>query len=322
MPPEQCLGLRLGGEQHVGSSGRDQLAGRPPTIGQQWPHGRQVDGHERISLPCQLDRASARSPQRVAEQRVCRQVDQLDAVEPLGTEVVRGSGDRRRRGPPRTSARRRRPRARRSDRFARRPRASPGRCTPSRSSCWTSDRPAPSRPTAQTSWVLTPRRASQRAVFAADPPWRSRTRPGTSVPRSSGRLGMTTTSSIRSPRTRARADARRRLDRRSRRSRRADGRWRRAVKARSEASWYACSDGDESSARKPRDRHDPDPVDRRRPEGQLRPPRARRWARRRWPTPSGPASCATPRRTRTGPTATASSSRPGTPRCCSTRSST
>ena len=60
-----------------------------------------------------------------------------------------------------------------------------------------------------------------------------------------------------------------------------------------------------------RDRHDPDPLDRRRPAGELRPSRARRWARRRWPTRSGRASSATPRPTPTGRTATASSCRAG-----------
>ena len=45
----------------------------------------------------------------------------------------------------------------------------------------------------------------------------------------------------------------------------------------------------------------------------------RRWRWRRSPTCSGSASCASTPRSRSGPTATASCSRPATPRCCSTR---
>ena len=54
-------------------------------------------------------------------------------------------------------------------------------------------------------------------------------------------------------------------------------------------------------ARPARDRHDPDALDRRRPEGQLRASRARRWARRRWRTRCGRATSATPRPTRHWP---------------------
>ena len=68
--------------------------------------------------------------------------------------------------------------------------------------------------------------------------------------------------------------------------------------------------------------HDPDAVDGRDPEGELRPSRARRWRWRRSPTRSGSAACASTRPTRSGRTATASCSRPATPRCCSTRCST
>ena len=54
--------------------------------------------------------------------------------------------------------------------------------TPAPRSAATRLRPGPSRPTAQTSVQRTPSRASQRAVVAAEPPWWSRTTPGTSVP--------------------------------------------------------------------------------------------------------------------------------------------
>ena len=45
---------------------------------------------------------------------------------------------------------------------------------------------------------------------------------------------------------------------------------------------------------------------------------ARRWRWRRWPTACGSASCASTLTTRSGPTATGSCSRSGTPRCCCT----
>ena len=67
--------------------------------------------------------------------------------------------------------------------------------------------------------------------------------------------------------------------------------------------------------------HDPHPVDRRDPEGQLRPSRDADGAGAGSPTRSGSASCASTPPTRSGPTATASSSPPATPRCCSTRCS-
>ena len=73
--------------------------------------------------------------------------------------------------------------------------------TPSRSSASTSARPTPSRPTAQMSWTRVPSRPSQRAALAAEPPWRSITRPDTSVPRTIVCDGVRTASSIRSPRT-------------------------------------------------------------------------------------------------------------------------
>src|SRR5829696_4784667 len=65
----------------------------------------------------------------------------------------------------------------------------------------TSARPAASRPTAVMRLERAPRRASHRAVFAAEPPWTSATRPGTSVPDASAIAGASTTSSIRSPST-------------------------------------------------------------------------------------------------------------------------
>src|SRR5829696_7067629 len=65
----------------------------------------------------------------------------------------------------------------------------------------TSARPAASRPTAVMRLERAPRRASHRVVFAAEPPWTSATRPGTSVPDASAIAGASTTSSIRSPST-------------------------------------------------------------------------------------------------------------------------
>ncbi len=63
---------------------------------------------------------------------------------------------------------------------------------------------------------------------------------------------------------------------------------------------------------------DPDAVDGRRPEGQLRPPRDADGDGAGRPTCSTPRSCATTRAIPTGPTATASSFSAGTARCCST----
>jgi hypothetical protein len=93
--PEERLGLDLGGEEQVWTSGGDELTSCAAAIGQQRPDRREVDGDERISLPCQLDRPGAGSPERVAEERVRREVDQLDAVEPLGMEVVGSEAIRR-----------------------------------------------------------------------------------------------------------------------------------------------------------------------------------------------------------------------------------
>ena len=185
--------------------------------------------------------------------------------------------------------------------------------TPSRSSVSTSARPTPSRPTAQMSWTRVPRRPSQRAALAAEPPWRSITRPDTSVPRTIVCDGVRTASSIRSPRTTTDG----RFDRPPpigpRRSRRAipvapasrprgvegDAEGRSAIAPSITAEgggplvgWphpgartpsrrprlgqptigSPSHDRRRRDARPPRHRHDPDPVDRRRPEGELGPP--------------------------------------------------
>ena len=181
-----------------------------------------------------------------------------------------------------------------------------------------------------------PSRPSQRAVFAAEPPWTSATRPGTSVPGSSGRAGASTTSSIRSPSTTTRAgSAGRRPVRRPARSsggasvvagrrgrpRSRHGaalRWRipgrdapryngRALDGRADRShdgarpMTLATDLDQLAIDTIRTL-----VDRRRPEGELRSPGRPDGRRADGLRRCGPGSCATPRPIRTGPTATAS----------------
>src|SRR3954470_14551251 len=156
--------------------------------------------------------------------------------------------------------------------------------TPSRSSWITSDRPAPSRPTEQMSCVLTPRRPSQRAVFAAEPPWRISTRPGTSVPLCTGTAATMTTSSMRSPTTMTLGAAPRGLeplplatDAPAHDADGSDGSapWARSCKVRGYDAEHCgrCLQPpsiDHPRARAPRDQHDPDALDRCRPEGELR----------------------------------------------------
>ena len=106
-----------------------------------------------------------------------------------GSQVVGVAAGRPLRDPRRSSARRRAPRAPRSARSARPRPGSTRSVTLSARTASTSARPAASRPTAAIRVDRAPSRPSQRAVFAADPPWTSATRPGTSVPASSGRAG-------------------------------------------------------------------------------------------------------------------------------------
>ncbi len=72
-------------------------------------------------------------------------------------------------------------------------------------------------------------------------------------------------------------------------------------------------------ARPARDQHDPHALDRRDPEGELRAPGHADGARAGRLRALAAASCASTPTTRSGRTATASCSRPATPRCCSTR---
>ena len=71
-------------------------------------------------------------------------------------------------------------------------------------------------------------------------------------------------------------------------------------------------DAGTGTTRSARDRHGSHPVDRRRPEGELRSPRGADGRGARWPTFSGRASSSTRRATRAGPIATGSCSPPGT----------
>ena len=158
----------------------------------------------------------------------------------------------------------------------------------------TRERPTASRPTAATSVVRAPRRASQRAAFAADPPWTSETRPGTSVARSSARAGATTTSSTRSPSTTMRAGPGWRDGTGGRVGEgagRAASAWAPRIGAHAPVRSARVADRPtmalhlparagvppddrcrDARPRPPRDRHDPDPLDGRRPAGEFRAP--------------------------------------------------
>ena len=140
-------------------------------------------------------------PERLVEQRVRREVDGVGAGEPLGLEVLGTEPERRAAVLDERALAARLHERRRSGPSARRRPGRLGTWTPSPLTAATSDRPIASRPIAHTRLLRAPRRPSQRAVVVALPPWRRRTRPGTSVPRSSGRSGARTTSMTRSPST-------------------------------------------------------------------------------------------------------------------------
>ena len=218
---EERVRLGRGGEDDVRACRPDQGACRPPATLEERPDRGQVDADGSARGPPELDRPPAGVAQRNAEQRVDRQVHgggPREPVRPAGRPAPAGP---RRRGRPRTSAGRRAPRRPRSGPSARRRPATIRGVTPSTRRASTSARPAASRPTAEMRLDRAPRRASQRAVFAADPPWTRVTRPGTSVPLSRCRSGTRTTSSIRSPRTTMRGPASRpRRGRRGREGRR------------------------------------------------------------------------------------------------------
>ena len=186
--------------------------------------------------------------------------------------------------------------------------------TPSALMTSTRARPAASRPTAAISDERAPRRPSQRAAVAAEPPWARKTRPGTSEPCSSARSGLSTTSTTRSPTTTTRI---RPVDRRVPVGRR-DGMTRGYRPHRP-----TMAHGRRDDRHRPtRHRHDPHALDRWRAAGELRAPgrpdgRGADGVRAVDAVPA-PRPDATP----TGPTATGSCCRLATPRCCSTRCST
>ena len=161
-------------------------AARRPA-GQQRPDRGEVDADRGTGGTCQLDRPSAGQPERLAEERVDRQVERVGAREPGRAQVVRRRAGRPRRGRRRSCVRRRARRRPRSGRSARPATRDTRAVTPSARTASTSARPAASRPTAAMSVDRAPSRPSQRAVLAAEPPWTSETRPGTSVPDSQRR---------------------------------------------------------------------------------------------------------------------------------------
>ena len=308
VPAEQGLGLGRGREQDVRGDLVDQRAGRPTPAGQQRADRGEIDADRRAR-----PRGRARSPRRPArlerlvEQRIDRQVHGVGAREPGRLEVGRPELQRRGAVLARTSARRRARRGRRSV---------PVRAPATRTTRGVdaiargAPRPAPglprSRPTAATSDDRAPSRPSQRAVVAADPPWASPTRPGTSVPCSSGRSGRSTTSTTRSPITTIRGrpgERRGRLGRRDGMASRIPAATRPTMAAPTGPSprpsrTVECLPMAAVTTDLDRlcHRHDPHAVDRWRAGRRTPGTRARRWAPRRWPTSCGRGSCATRRR--------------------------
>jgi len=86
---EQGFRLAVAREEDLGRNALHQLARRPPAMRQQRPARGQVQRHERASLAGELHRSSAREPERLAEQRVGRQMEQIEAIEPASLEVLR-----------------------------------------------------------------------------------------------------------------------------------------------------------------------------------------------------------------------------------------
>ena len=86
---EERLGLGGGREQEVRGDLRDERAGRAAAVGEQRPDRGEVDADDRARRARQLDRAAAGLPERLAEQRVDRQVEGVGAVEPRRPQVVR-----------------------------------------------------------------------------------------------------------------------------------------------------------------------------------------------------------------------------------------
>ena len=221
------------------------------------------------------------------------------ALEPFRAEVLGAQGERRRRDRPRRSARR-----------------SAATMTPIRPVRWPAIRAARTRTPSPSAWS-----DERRAPAPSRPPsstsWASHAEPGQPAGGVGGRPALADADRARARRCRSRAAGPGRGRRRGRGRR---GRARGASGSTApRRGWYRVAYGagprpqrrgamardvgtippDEPPDPRPRtarDQHDPDPLDRRRPEGQLGPSRAPRWAPRRWPTCSGRASCATPRR--------------------------
>ena len=101
---EQRLGLDGGREQHVRRDVRGRSAqGRAPAVGQQRPDRREVQADASPRRPGQLDRPPAGQPERLAEQRIRRQVDEVGAGEP---RRARGRPARARSAAPRSATKR------------------------------------------------------------------------------------------------------------------------------------------------------------------------------------------------------------------------
>ena len=168
-------------EQEVGRDPGDQGVGRRPAAGEERRRRGEVHRHEGAIVPGERDRPRRGLPERRPKERVARQVEDPGAAEPRRSEVVRPQEVRR------PAIGHEAALARGVDDHPDAGRAGCGRPRrayrhPVGAERGQGARPGPSRPTAQTSVLRMPSRASQRAVLAADPPWWSRTTPGTSVP--------------------------------------------------------------------------------------------------------------------------------------------
>ena len=86
---DERFGFGRGREQQVRRGPFDQSARRSPSAGQQRPDRGEVDADRHARVARELDRPPAGRSERLAEQRVCRQVERVRALEPRGPEVAR-----------------------------------------------------------------------------------------------------------------------------------------------------------------------------------------------------------------------------------------
>ena len=209
---QQRLRLGSGGEEDIGCGVANESLRRAPAAGEERPDGREVEADERARAARELDRPPARQPERLAEQRVGRQVEEI-AREATRLQVRRRQPVRGR--PVRDE--RALAAGRDDDPDPARPLAGDAGCADARRrrprTASTSARPNVSRPTAQTS--VDPRPETRQPACRRSPP----IRPGAARP-----------APARRSRSRGRAPGRRRVD--DEVAEDDDPRWRRAPAAR------------------------------------------------------------------------------------------